>query len=47
LWILPLMLYGPAFISGARREERRLSEQFPERYRAYMKRTSMLLPFVV
>jgi len=47
LWILPLMLYGPAFISGARREERRLSEQFPERYRAYMQRTRMLLPFVV
>jgi protein-S-isoprenylcysteine O-methyltransferase Ste14 len=47
LWILPLMLYGPAFISGARREERRLSEQFPERYRAYMKRTGMLLPFVL
>jgi protein-S-isoprenylcysteine O-methyltransferase Ste14 len=47
LWILLLMLYGPAFISGARREERRLSKQFPERYRAYMKRTRMLLPFVV
>jgi len=47
LWILPLMLYGPALIFGARSEERRLSEQFPERYRAYMKRTRMLLPFVV
>lgn len=47
LWILPLVLYGPAFVFGARREERRLSEQFPERYRAYIKRTSMLLPFVV
>jgi protein-S-isoprenylcysteine O-methyltransferase Ste14 len=47
LWILPLVLYGPALISGARREERRLSEQFPERYRAYMKRTRMLLPFLI
>ena len=47
LWILPLVVYGPTFMSSARREERRLSEQFPERYRAYMKRTRMLLPFVL
>ena len=47
LWVLPLMLYGPAFIRGARHEERRLSEQFPERYPAYMERTRMLLPFLL
>jgi protein-S-isoprenylcysteine O-methyltransferase Ste14 len=47
LWLLPLLVYGPTFISSAHREERRLSEQFPERYRAYMKRTRMLLPFVL
>jgi protein-S-isoprenylcysteine O-methyltransferase Ste14 len=47
LWLLPLIVYGPTFISSARREEERLSEQFPERYRAYMKRTRMLLPFVL
>jgi len=47
LWLLPLMVYGPYFIRGARREEKLLIEQFPDGYRAYMKRTKMLLPFVL
>jgi protein-S-isoprenylcysteine O-methyltransferase Ste14 len=47
LWLLPLIVYGSYFIRSAQREEERLIEQFPERYRAYMKRTKMLLPFVV
>jgi len=47
LWLLPLMVYGPQFIHSARREERLLLEQYPERYRAYMKQTKMLLPFVL
>jgi protein-S-isoprenylcysteine O-methyltransferase Ste14 len=47
LWLLPLLAYGPFFIRSARREEKHLSEQFPERYRAYEKRTKMLLPFVL
>ena len=47
LWLLPLIVYGPYFIRGARREEKLLIEQFPDRYRAYMKRTKMLLPFVL
>jgi protein-S-isoprenylcysteine O-methyltransferase Ste14 len=46
-WLLPLIVYGPSFILSARREEKLLVEQFPERYRAYMKRTKMLLPFVL
>ena len=41
------MVYGPYFIRGARREEILLTEQFPDRYRAYRKRTKMLLPFVL
>jgi protein-S-isoprenylcysteine O-methyltransferase Ste14 len=45
-WLLPLIAYGPVFIRSARREEQHLSEQFPERYRAYEKQTKMLLPFV-
>ena len=46
-WLLPLIVYGPYFVRGARREEELLLEQFPDRYRAYMKRTKMLLPFVL
>jgi protein-S-isoprenylcysteine O-methyltransferase Ste14 len=47
LWLLPLIVYGPYFIRAARREEERLIEQFPDPYRAYMRRTKMLLPFVL
>jgi protein-S-isoprenylcysteine O-methyltransferase Ste14 len=47
VWLLPLIVYGPLFVRGARREERLLIEQFPDRYRAYMKRTKMLLPFIL
>ncbi len=46
-WLLPLIVYGPNFILSARREEKFLIEQCPERYRAYRKRTKMLLPFVI
>ena len=47
LWLLPLLVYAPHFIRSARREEQRLRERFPERYRTYMKHTKMLLPFVI
>jgi protein-S-isoprenylcysteine O-methyltransferase Ste14 len=47
LWLLPLIVYGPNFIRSARREEKLMVERFPDRYRAYMKRTKMLLPFVL
>jgi protein-S-isoprenylcysteine O-methyltransferase Ste14 len=46
-WLLPLLVYGPLFILTARREESSLLQQFPDGYRAYMKRTKMLLPFVL
>jgi protein-S-isoprenylcysteine O-methyltransferase Ste14 len=46
-WLLPMLVYGPLFILTARREEHSLLEQFPDSYRAYMKRTKMLLPFVL
>ena len=46
-WLLPLVVYGPQFIVSARREEILLLEQFPHSYRDYMKRTRMLLPFVL
>jgi protein-S-isoprenylcysteine O-methyltransferase Ste14 len=46
-WVLPLILFGSYFIYSARREEKLMIEQFPEQYPAYMKRTKMLLPFVL
>jgi len=47
LWLLPLIVYGPGFILSARREESLLIEQFSERYRDYIKRTKMFLPFLI
>ncbi len=47
LWVLPLIVYGPNFYRAARREEKLLLEQFPERYPAYLRRTKMLLPFLL
>jgi len=47
LWVLPLIVYGPGFILSARREETFLIEQFAERYRDYMRRTKMFVPFVI
>ncbi len=46
-WLLPLVLWGAYFIYSARREEKLMIEQFPQAYPAYMKRTKMLLPFVL
>jgi protein-S-isoprenylcysteine O-methyltransferase Ste14 len=47
LFVLPLVLFAVYFSLAARREERYMAEKFPEQYPAYMKRTKMLLPFVV
>lgn len=47
LWLLPLIVYGPGFILSARREENLLLEQLSERYRDYMRRTKMFVPFVI
>jgi len=47
LWLLPMIVYGPYFILSARREESLLTEQFAERYRVYMSRTKLLVPFVL
>jgi hypothetical protein len=46
VWILPLLLGGAYFVYSARREEQLMTEQFPQQYPAYMKRTKMLLPFI-
>jgi protein-S-isoprenylcysteine O-methyltransferase Ste14 len=46
-WTLPLVLTGAYFIYSARREEEALCRQFPESYPAYMRRTKMLVPYVL
>jgi protein-S-isoprenylcysteine O-methyltransferase Ste14 len=47
IWVLPLVLFIPYFIYSARREEEFMCRQFGETYRAYMRRTKMLVPFVL
>jgi protein-S-isoprenylcysteine O-methyltransferase Ste14 len=47
LWLLPLLVYAPAFILSARREEQRLLAAFPDRYAAYRRGTRMLLPWLL
>ena len=46
VWLLLLILVGAYFIASARREERIMLEQFPDRYAAYRARTNMLVPFL-
>jgi protein-S-isoprenylcysteine O-methyltransferase Ste14 len=47
VWILPLIVFSAYFIYSARREEELMCRQFPGKYSAYMKRTWMLLPFLL
>ncbi len=47
VFALPLIVFVPYFIYSARREEEFMCEQFGETYRAYMRRTKMLVPFVL
>ena len=46
-WVLPFVVCVPYFIYSARREEQLLTEQFPDQYPAYVKRTKMLLPHLL
>lgn len=46
LWAIPLFIAGPYFVYSARREERRMTEEFPLQYSEYKKRTRMLIPFI-
>ena len=46
-WTLPLIVFGGYFIYSARREEELMLRQFPDVYPAYMRRTNMLMPYVL
>ena len=47
VWVVPLIVLIPYFIYCARAEEEFMCQQFGETYRAYMRRTKMLVPFVL
>ena len=47
VFALPLVVSAPYFVYSARREERLMTEQFPEQYPAYMKQTKMLVPYLL
>ena len=46
-WLIPFALLGIYFVYSARSEEKLMLEQFPEQYPQYMRRTKMLVPFVL
>jgi protein-S-isoprenylcysteine O-methyltransferase Ste14 len=46
IWVPVLVVVGIYFIYSATREEKLLTQEFPQDYPVYMKRTKMLLPFI-
>jgi protein-S-isoprenylcysteine O-methyltransferase Ste14 len=46
-WLIAVALLGGYFIYSATREERYLTERFPDAYPRYKKSTKMLIPFVL
>ena len=46
-WLPAMVLVGVFFVLSARTEEKMLSEQFPDAYPSYRRRTKMLIPFVL
>ncbi|MBV8065531.1 MAG: isoprenylcysteine carboxylmethyltransferase family protein [Actinobacteria bacterium] len=46
-WLVIVAIAGSYFVYSATVEERYLSEQFPDTYPAYKRRTKMLVPFIL
>jgi protein-S-isoprenylcysteine O-methyltransferase Ste14 len=46
-WLIAVVLLGGYFFYSATREERYLTERFPEAYPRYKKSTKMLIPFIL
>ncbi|HEY6487833.1 MAG: isoprenylcysteine carboxylmethyltransferase family protein [Terracidiphilus sp.] len=46
LWAIPLLIIGPYLIYSAGREEKMMTERFPNQYPSYLKRTRMIIPFI-
>jgi protein-S-isoprenylcysteine O-methyltransferase Ste14 len=47
IWAVLLVVFAPFFVYSARREEELMCEQFPGQYPEYMRRTNMIVPFVL
>jgi protein-S-isoprenylcysteine O-methyltransferase Ste14 len=47
LWLVVLLLNGAQFVYAARKEEQLMLKNFPNEYPAYMRRTKMIIPFVI
>jgi protein-S-isoprenylcysteine O-methyltransferase Ste14 len=47
IWFVILIIAGIYFIYSAKTEEKMMAVQFPNEYPEYMKRTKMLIPFVL
>ena len=46
-WLLILVVNGAQFVYAARKEEKLMLRTFPDEYAGYMRRTWMLIPFVL
>ena len=46
-WLIAVVLLGGYFVYSATREERYLTERFPEAYPRYKKSTKMLIPCIL
>lgn len=46
-WIVPLICFSVYFVLAAKKEEGIMSREFPNTYPDYMKRSKMLIPFVL
>ncbi len=47
VWLVLFVVSLVYFVYGARVEERHMTQQFPDAYPAYRRRTKMLIPFVL
>jgi protein-S-isoprenylcysteine O-methyltransferase Ste14 len=46
LWLIAVALAGAYFLYSATVEERYLTEQFPDAYPSYERRTKLLVPYL-
>jgi protein-S-isoprenylcysteine O-methyltransferase Ste14 len=46
-WLMIAIICGTYFIYSATREERMMTQEFPDQYPGYQQRTKMLIPFVL